>query len=87
MGEGAAAVAVAERPDAGDAGAELVVYCDESACVEGHAGLFKAEVVGVGSAADGEEDVGADALRWVVGAIDACGDVVAAWFEVDALSA
>ena len=45
--EGAPAVAVAQRPDAGDAGAQLIVDLDEAALVDGDAGLVEAEVVGV----------------------------------------
>ena len=66
VGEGAAAVAVADGPDAGDVGAELVVDGDEAAVVVGDAGLFEAEIVGVGAAAYGEEDVRADALGGIV---------------------
>ena len=66
VGEGAASVAVAEGPDAGDVGAELVVDGDVAALVVGDAGFFEAEVVGVGAAADGEEDVGADAVGGIV---------------------
>ena len=56
--EGAAAIAVAERPDAGGAGAaQLVVDGDEAARVGGDAGRVEAEVGGVGLAADGEQQV------------------------------
>ena len=50
--ERAAAVGVAERPDAGNAGAQLVVDDDVAARIEGDAGPVEAEVVGVGLAAD-----------------------------------
>ena len=59
VSEGSAAVAVAHRVDAGDVGAELVVYGDVAALVCGDAGFIEAEVVGVGGAAHGEQDVGA----------------------------
>ena len=59
VGEGALAVAVAQGPDAGDAGAELVVDVDVAVLVDGDAGFVEAQVVGVGAAADGEKHVGA----------------------------
>ena len=62
VGEGAVAVAVAEGPDAGDVGAELVVDGDVAALVDGDAGFVEAEIVGVGAAAHGEQDVGAGEL-------------------------
>jgi len=60
VGEGAAAVAVAHGVDAFYVGAELVVYCDVAFVVGGDAGFVETQVLGVGSAAYGEEDVGAD---------------------------
>ena len=62
MGEGAAAVAVAERPDAGHVGGQGVVDGDVAARVGAHAGLVEAEVVGVRPAADRQQDVRADRL-------------------------
>ena len=47
VGEGAAAVAVAERPDARHVGRELVVDRDVAARVDRDAGLVEAEIVGV----------------------------------------
>ena len=85
VGEGAASVAVAEGPDAGDVGAELVVYGDEAVLVVLDAGAVEAEVVGVGAAADGEEDVGADAVGVSSSQFDADGYVVSARLEMDAL--
>ena len=49
VGEGAFAVAVAQGPDAGDVGAELVVDGDVAALVGDDAGFVEAEVVGVGA--------------------------------------
>ena len=87
MGEGAATVAVAESPDAGNVGAELVVYGDEAVLVVGNAGFFEAEVVGVGLAAYGEKDMGTDAVGGIISAVDSCSDVVALRLEVDAFGA
>ena len=57
VGEGALAVAVAERPDARVRGAQRLVDLDVAALVGGDAGGVEPEVVGVGDAADGEEEV------------------------------
>ena len=65
MGEGAFAVAIAQRPDAGDVGAQLVVDFDVAVAVGCDAGVFETEIGGVGAAADGEEQVGADDLAVV----------------------
>ncbi len=51
VGEGAAAVAVAERPDARHVGAQLVVDGDVAARVGRDAGLVEPEIVGVRAAA------------------------------------
>ncbi|MNY04002.1 hypothetical protein D3C86_1366510 [compost metagenome] len=64
MGKGAAPVAVAQRPDAVHAGAQLVVHIDIAARISGHAGLVESQVVGVRPAAHGQQHVGAgDLLR------------------------
>jgi len=60
VGEGAAAVAIAKGVDAFYVGAELVVDCDVAFVVGGDAGFVETEVLGVGGATYGEEDVGAD---------------------------
>src|SRR5262249_57725434 len=57
MGEGAAAVAIAERPGSRNIGAQLIVNLDVAAGVDGDAGLVQAEVVGIGTAADGEQQM------------------------------
>ena len=54
---------VADRPDAGDLGAEFVVGLDLAALVGLEPGLVEREAVGVGLAADrDEDDVGFDGL-------------------------
>jgi hypothetical protein len=62
VGEGALAVAVAHRPDAGIA-AQLVVDDHVAALVEVDPGLVQAQVVGVGLAAHGQQHVRAGDLR------------------------
>ena len=87
VSEGAAAVAVAEGVDAGDVGAELIVNEDVAVFVCGDASTVEAEVLRVGGAPDGEEDVGAGDGRvvgfgaggagldtqWMRGEVDAFG--------------
>src|SRR5262249_32724676 len=60
--EASAAVAGAERPDARDAGAQLLVDADHALRVGLDAGPLECEVIRVGHAADGEEQVRADHL-------------------------
>jgi len=86
VSEGAAAVAVAHGVYAFDVGAELVVYCDVAAVVCGDAGFVEAKVLGVGGAAYGEEDVGADGGGlFAFGAGYANADAFGVWGEGDAL--
>src|SRR6185437_758644 len=68
VGEGAVAVDVAERPDARDIGAQLVVDREIAAGIEGEAGLADVEVLDIGLAADGNEQVaGGDGQRLAAG--------------------
>ena len=62
MSEGAAAVAVAQRPDAGHLGAQLFVDLDEPALVDGQTGLVEAEVVSVRETADSDKQMRAEYL-------------------------
>ncbi len=62
MGEGAAAVAVAERPHALGARPQLVVDLDEAVVVGLDAGGLQPEIVGVGHAPDAEQEVRAGDL-------------------------
>ena len=77
VGECAAAVAVAHRPDAGDVRREAVVDRDVAARVGRDAGRVEAEVVGVRAAADGEQHMDADHLGRAGLAVDADRDAVA----------
>ncbi len=84
MGEGATAVAVAESEDAGNAGAELIIDRDEAVLVRCEAGGCEIEVVGVGRASNGEEDVGAFDVGFAFVAIDADGELISALLEMNA---
>ncbi len=84
MGEGAAAVAVAEGVDVGDVGLAVIVDGDVAAFVDDHAGLVEAEVLRVGGAANGEQDVGADDGCGVELAVGADADAAGVRREVDA---
>ena len=57
VGEHRAGDNVADGPDVLDGGAEVVVDLDAFLFIELHAGFLKAETVGVGPAADGDEDL------------------------------
>ena len=63
----------------------LVVDHDVAARVAAHAGPVEAQIVGVGPAADRQQQVRADDLGLALGAVDADDDVVAALGEADAL--
>ena len=64
MGERTPAVGVADRPDAGNVGGELVVDSDEIPRVSLDARRNESKIVRVGAAADGEQHMGAnDILR------------------------
>ena len=69
VGEGAAAVALAERPDAGHAGRQPVIDADDAALVGGDARCLEPEIVGVGLAAHGQQHVGAGLLRRAILAV------------------
>jgi len=66
MREGAAPVAIAQRPDVGQAGANLVVHRDIAVFVAPHPGVVEAEIVAVGTAADREQQMRTDDLRRAV---------------------
>src|SRR6202044_1358586 len=85
VGEGAAAVAVADGVNAGSGGAELIVDGDVSALVGRNAGCGKVQVVGVGYAAGGQQDMRADDMRFPFVAFDADQDLVAVALEMDAV--
>ena len=72
VGEHRAGDDVADRPDAGDLGAEVVVGLDLAALVDLEPRLVEAEALGVGPAADrDEDDVGLDRLgRAALGRLD-----------------
>src|SRR5262249_16703460 len=84
-GEGGCAVKVAQGPDALDVGAELIVGHDVAAPAHGDAGPLEAEVVGVGTTAHRQQDVGPHHLGRPLLAVHPRDDVVAAPGERDAL--
>ncbi len=84
VGEGAAAVAIAERPDVRHVGLQGLVDDDIAVRVDLDARGLEPEVVGVGTAPDREQHMRADDLRFAGGAIDADRDLRAARFEPDA---
>ena len=62
VGEGALAVAVAERPDVGHGGTQLVVDRNVAVLVGFYTGRVKTQIIGIGAAADSEQYMGADDL-------------------------
>ena len=84
VGEGAAAVRVADREDSLDVGAKLVVDDDVAVRVGRNARLVEAEIVRVRAAADGEEQMAAHDLLRALAAFQADGDAVAAFLVGDA---
>ena len=84
MGEGAATVAIAERPDARRAGAQFVVDDDVAARVGLDSGLVERQVVGVGPAPDREQHVGTRDFRRAGRAIEPDRDFGAPGFEMNA---
>ena len=84
VGEGAFAVAVAERPHPRHVGAQLIVDDDVAALVPGDAGLVEPEIVGVRATADREQQVRPANFGRSVCAIEAHQDVVAAPRDPDA---
>ncbi len=57
VGEGAAPIAIADGEDAGSRGAELIIDGDVAALVGSNAGGGKVQVIGVGYAADSQQDM------------------------------
>jgi hypothetical protein len=74
VGEGAAAVAVPQRPDALDIRPQLVVDLDVAPLVRLDAGCLEAEIVGVGPAPGGDEQMAARDLARRVRVAEGDGD-------------
>jgi hypothetical protein len=86
VGEGAAPVAVAERPNGRNAGAQAFVGHDESAAIEADAGLVETEVVGIGDAPDRKQQIGS--FEFVEGGRSRCAQRwrCRAWMAVNRVS-
>ena len=87
VGEGAAAVAVADSENAGSGGAELIVDGDVAALVGCDAGRGQVQVVGVGHAAHGQQHVRAGDVGRAFVAFEADSDLIAAALEMNAVGA
>src|SRR3954453_9726252 len=87
MGEGALAVAVAERPYVRIAGAKAFVDLDIAALVLGDPGALEAEIVGVRHAADCEQQVRAAHARFTFLALEADRNAVSFAREAQAFGA
>ena len=84
VGESAAAVAIAERPDVRDAGLQRFVDDDIAVRVDLDACGFEPEIVGVRTTSDREQHMRAHHLGFAGRAIDADRDLLAARLELDA---
>ena len=84
VGEGALAVAVAERPDARRSGLQLVIDDDVAALIAADSCFIETEIVGIRPTADGQQQMRASDFRGANGAIDLGDDLVAALNEADA---
>src|SRR5262249_41355525 len=85
VGEGAVPVALAERPDSGDARPQHLVDDDVTALVRLHPGALEGEIVGVRPPADGEERVRPDDDLVPLLAVDADANPYTRGLERDAL--
>ena len=83
--EGAAAVALAQRPHAGDGGLQPVVHGDDAAPVDLDAGGVQAQVVGVRAPSHRQQQVRSDHARFPGCAVQRGGDRVAVPAHVHAL--
>ncbi len=63
VGEGAPAVAVAERPNSFRTRPQLIIHPDITAPVRLHSRFFKAKIIGVWSPPYSEQDMGAKFFR------------------------
>src|SRR5262249_38499201 len=81
----ALAVAISQRPDTRDLGAQLIVDLDVSAFVHGHAGLFQAEVIGIGAPSYRKQDMSPFNIRSAGGALHVRNDFVTSLGKADAL--
>ena len=63
MREGGTALAISEGPDAGDVGFEAGVHFDETVLVGFDAGFVEAKIVGIWTAAGGDQEMGTGDAR------------------------
>jgi hypothetical protein len=85
MRKRAAAVAVAERPDAGHVRGERIVNFNVPSCVCLDTSRIESKVVSVGPAPHRKQDVRANCRRLAFVAVDANRDTLLVWRQTDAL--
>ncbi len=84
MGEGAPAVAVAERPDTRHRGLQLIVDLDIAALVGLHPGMVEPEIAGIGHASHRHQDMAGKDRGRALGAVEPHFDPVAFGRKADA---
>ena len=83
MGEGAAPVAVAQRPDASHVGAQLVIDLDVAAGISPDPGAVESQIVRVGPPSDRQEQVRPSDLGSPLGAIEPHDDIAVPFRDAD----
>lgn len=87
MRKGAAAIAVARRPDARDIRLQPIVGLDVAARIDRDAALVQVQIVGIRTPPDGQQQMAADDLRLALAAAETDRDAVGVMGEMDALGA
>src|SRR3546814_6894014 len=84
--EGAATIAFTERPDPVDVGAQHVVDTDIPPAVDLHPSGAQAEIVGIGSPANGDQNVGSANHAVALKAVHSDGDAFVIGFKRNAMA-
>jgi hypothetical protein len=85
--ESAAAVTVAQRPDSRDTRLQPIVDLDIAALIHLDAGFFQAQIVGVGTPPDRQQQMAANGLWLALAAVEADRDAIRVVGEMDAFGA
>ena len=83
MGEGAAPIAIAQRPDARHIGPQLVIDFDVAAGITPYPGTVESQIVRVGPPSDRQEQMGPSDLGRPLGAIELHDDLAVPFRDAD----